>query len=135
MLEDLQKRYTLGLLSNFTHGPAAREILKRTGLTPYFDTILISGELGFRKPHPFVFQKLIEQLETDKTRILYIGDDPVPDIHGAHAAGLQPIWSTIVRDNGIPMVPGILRSAVDKPDFEVPTISSWQDLFILLDKK
>jgi putative hydrolase of the HAD superfamily len=135
MLETLQSRYSLGLLSNFTHGPAAREILKRTGLIPYFKTILISGELGFRKPHPLVFQKLIEQLGTDKNQILYIGDDPAPDIHGAQAAGLQPIWSNIVRDNGIPMVPGILRSTVDKPGFKVPTISSWKDLFILLDKK
>lgn len=134
MLRTLQYCYPLGLLSNFTHGPAAREILRRTGLTPFFKTVLISGELGFRKPHPMVFHKLIERLGTDKNRTLYIGDDPAPDIHGAHEAGLRPVWTTIVRDNKIPMVPGIIRSALDRPDFKVPMISSWKDLFSILDE-
>lgn len=133
MLRALQSRYPLGLLSNFTHGPAAREILKRTGLLPYFKTILISGELGFRKPHPMVFEKLVERLGTDKDRTIYIGDDPAPDIHGAKEAGLRPIWSTIARDSGIPLLPGILKRSLDQPEFEIPTISSWHDLFLILE--
>jgi putative hydrolase of the HAD superfamily len=135
MLGALKDKYCLGLLSNFTHGPAAREILKITGLVSYFKTILISGELGFRKPHPIVFQKLVEQLGADKEQILFIGDDPAPDIYGAKRAGLQPVWSTYVRDNKFPPVPGILRGDLKKPDFDVPTISSWKDLFALLDKR
>jgi len=136
MLGTLQNRYSLGLLSNFTHGPAAREILKRTGLNPYFKTILISGELGYRKPHPYVFQALVEQLGAGKDHMLYIGDDPEPDIYGAKRAGLQPVWMTYVRDNEVPsVVPSLLQTEVEKPDSEIPRISSWQDLFSLLDKK
>lgn len=133
MLTALRDRYSLGLLSNFTHGPAAREILKRTGLNGYFKTILISGELGFRKPYPLVFQKLSEGLEAPGDQILYIGDDPDPDIHGAKEAGIQPVWMTYVRDNKVPLAPGLLLGDIARPDFEVPRISGWDDLFALLD--
>ncbi|HEJ83008.1 MAG TPA: hypothetical protein ENO25_00435, partial [Desulfobacteraceae bacterium] len=129
----LRDRYSLGLLSNFTHGPAAREILNRTGLSLYFKTILISGEVGFRKPYPLVFQKLREGLETAGDQILYIGDDPDPDIHGAKGAGIQPVWMTYVRDNEVPLPRGMLLGHVVRPAFEVPRISRWDDLFTLLD--
>ncbi len=132
MLSALRDRYPLGLLSNFTHGPAAREILRRKGLNSFFKTIIISGELGFRKPYYKIFQALCEGLEAPVDQILYVGDDPDPDIHGAREAGLQPVWMTYVKDNNIPMARGLLLSDTEKPDFEVPRISSWQDLFSLL---
>ncbi len=135
MLENLKRRYPLGLLSNFTHGPAARKILKQTGLNSYFKTILISGELGYRKPNPLVFRTLTEQLGTHKANTLYVGDDPDADIHGAQQAGLQPIWTTYVRDNNIPQVRGMLQSEGEKPDFDVLQISSWNDLFLLLEQQ
>ncbi|MGD2126640.1 MAG: HAD family hydrolase, partial [Desulfobacteraceae bacterium] len=101
MLETLKGPFRLGLLSNFTHPPAANEIIDRVGLTPFFDVVLISGALGYRKPHPLVFRKLIEELGVPKNQILYVGDDLEPDIMGARQAGLQPVWTTYVRDQGI----------------------------------
>lgn len=132
MLNKMKGRYPLGLLSNFTHGPAARKILDHTGLTPYFDAIIISGELGYRKPHPKVFKKLVEQLGTDSNEIIFIGDDPEPDIYGAWRSGLKPVWITYTRDNNIPVLRGVLHSDLEKPDLDVPSISSWQDLYSLL---
>lgn len=132
MLDKMKERYPLGLLSNFTHGPAAREILERTDLAPYFNAIIISGELGYRKPHPKVFKKLAEQLGTDSNEIIFIGDDPEPDIHGAWRSGLKPVWITYVRDNNIPILRGVLHSDLEKPDLDIPSISLWQDLYALL---
>jgi putative hydrolase of the HAD superfamily len=133
-LEILQKRYRLGLLTNFTHGPAARNILDYLGITSFFGIILISGELGYRKPHPSVFTKLIEQFGVEAGRILYVGDDPEPDIKGARAAGLQPVWTTYVMDHQIPYARGILTGVPEPPDPTVPRISTWQDLLSLLDR-
>lgn len=132
MLEKLKGKYRLGLLSNFTHGPAAREILERTGLAGHFETILISGEIGYRKPHRKVFERLSEELGVTREKIMYIGDDPEPDIHGAKGAGLQPLWMTHVRDKKIPMAPGMIHSDTDQPEFEVPTITDWQGLYRFL---
>ena len=135
MLSTLRKVYRLGLLTNFTHGPAAREIIDTLDLTPFFDVVLISGELGYRKPHPFVFRQLIEGLGVEKEKILYVGDDPEPDITGAQKAGLQPVLTTYVRDQNIPFIPGIFFRSDEKPDCKVPKISTWNDLLSLLKRK
>ncbi len=134
MLGTLKRRYRLGLLSNFTHAPAAKAIIDSVGLTPFFDVLIISGELGYCKPHPFVFRRLVEQLGVKKGEILFIGDDPVPDIAGALQAGLQPVWMTYVRDKNIPLSPRATSEA-EMVDRNVPVISEWKDLMDLLDGK
>ena len=132
MLETLKKRYRLGLLTNFTHGPAARNILHYLGISSFFGTILISGELGYRKPHPSVFLKLIEEFGVEAHQALYVGDDPEPDIRGARAVGLQPVWTTYVMDHQIPYARGILTGVPEPPDPPFLRISTWQDLLSLL---
>ncbi|MFC1863241.1 HAD family hydrolase [Thermodesulfobacteriota bacterium] len=132
MLHRLRIKYHLGLLSNFTHAPAARNIIERTGISSLFDVALISGDLGYRKPHPKTFNLLANQLGEDKANIVYIGDDPEPDIIGAKQAGLQPVWTTYVRDQGKSFTPVLVPGRFEKPNFEVPTISSWKDLFRIL---
>lgn len=134
MLKSLKGVYRLGLLSNFTHPPAMREIIDSLGLTPHFDVVLISGELGYRKPHPLVFRLLIEELGVKRSQILYIGDDPEPDIVGARRAGIRPLWFTYVRDKGIPSTPGIAGMMAEDPGDDVMRISEWTDLLSLLDK-
>ena len=126
MLNALKGSYRLGLLSNFTHAPAAREIIDVLGLNHFFDVVLISGELGYRKPHPLVFGRLVEGLGVESGQTLFVGDDPEPDISGAMCAGLHPVWMTYVRDQG-------LTHAREKgPGFDVPRISCWKDLLSLL---
>jgi putative hydrolase of the HAD superfamily len=46
MLGQLQGHYRLGLLSNFTHAPAVEGLLLRLGLASFFETVLVSGEIG-----------------------------------------------------------------------------------------
>jgi putative hydrolase of the HAD superfamily len=109
MLQTLKGPYRLGLLSNFTHAPAAREIIDAMGLTPFFDVVLISGELGYCKPHPLVFNRLIDQLGVEKNQIIYVGDDLEYDVAGAQQAGVQPIWMTYVQDQNMLPVPSRLE--------------------------
>lgn len=132
MLNGLKKDYSLALLSNFTHGPAAREILDRLSLTPFFDTVLISGDLGYRKPFPVVFDRLVEELGKPRDQILFIGDDPEADVAGALQAGLQPAWMTYVRDHNLPFLPYTQSDKANFPVAQVPRISTWDDLLALL---
>ncbi len=135
MLEKLSGRYRLGLLSNFTHGPAARGIIEYMGFAPFFEVILISGELGYCKPHPMVFHKLAEALGVQKNALIYIGDDPLLDIEGAQEVGIQPVWTTYVRDRDIPYTPGIARGQTKDPEDTVSRISTWDEFLSLLDGK
>lgn len=128
----LKKQYTLGLLSNFTHAPAAREILTRTGLAPCFDAILISGELGYRKPNPLVFEELSKGVGVEKDKIIYTGDDPEPDIHGASKAGLNPVWFTYIIENNVPIIRGTIQHEIIEPEIDVPRVSSWKQFMGIL---
>ena len=133
MLEALRGRYALGLLSNYTHASAARKIMDRLGLTRFFDVVLISGELGYRKPHPYVFRRLVEQLEVEKDQVLFVGDDPDADIDGALDAGLQPVWTTYVRDWNMPFAANALSGADRTPEEKVQRFSTWEEFFSLLE--
>jgi len=128
MLETLHSKYRLGLLSNFTHAPAVREALYRLKVNSYFDFILISGELGYRKPGALVFSKLIEQFGMPKQQIAYVGDDPVADLQGALDAGIQPIWTryaAIHTQRPFKELPEPLETSV-------PIVENWNDLLALL---
>jgi len=91
--------------------------------------------LGHRKPSPLVFRELVQKLGVEGAHTVYVGDDPQPDIHGAWRAGLQPVWTTYVMDNGLAFAPGILAREAGVPDGEVPRISNWKELYKLLKLK
>ncbi len=134
MLERLKDRYQLGLLSNFTHWPAALEIINRLELAPFFGVRLISGQLGYRKPHETVFSRLLDGLDASNDEILFVGDDVDADVHGALASGIQPVWFTYVLENKPsipwPMGPGEI---VEPPPESVPRVSSWDGFLSLLE--
>ena len=133
MLEAVARRYRVGLLSNFTHTPAARAILKAVALAPHFEVCVISGEIGYRKPHTRAFEALLSGLGSPPHATLYVGDDPEPDVQGALRSGLRPVWSTYVLDRGMPFAPGYDPDQQDPHESEVPRISDWDDLLALLD--
>ncbi len=133
ILEELSGRYRLGLLTNFTHAPAVWEIMERLDLPRHFHTVLVSGDLGYRKPHGRVFRELLTQLGEPGERVLFVGDDLEADVQGAEAAGLQPVWTALVQEQEIPSALTALSPAsMDNPP-DVPKISSWDDLLTLLE--
>lgn len=133
MLETLRSSYRLGLLSNFTHAPAALKLIDHLGLGGFFEVVLISGEMGYRKPHPLVFERLIGSLGVDGGELLYIGDDLEADIGGAIRAGIQPVWFTYAREMKGPLPLGASPYPPEIPDSDVPAISTWEGLISLIE--
>lgn len=134
MLEKLQGVFRMGILSNFTHAPVIKDLLERMGLGSFFDIVLVSGAIGFRKPLPLVFEMLVEKLGVEKQQLLYVGDDPESDVMGARQAGLRPVWMTYVRDHNLPVVPGYISVQDEEPGPEVPRVSDWHQFLALLGK-
>ncbi len=132
ILGHLAERYRLGLLTNFTHSPAAKIIIDQLGLAPFFQAVLISDELGYRKPHLSVFNQLVAQLGVEAKQTLFVGDDLEADIHGAEKAGLLPVLTTCVQDQNLPRAQIPLSPALTECPPAVPRISCWHDLLALL---
>lgn len=90
LLTRLQRELRLGLVSNGS-GPAQRAKLRALQLEHCFDPIVLSGELGHRKPELAIFQHAARQWPFAPAEILFVGDDPLADIAGARAAGMLPL--------------------------------------------
>jgi HAD superfamily hydrolase (TIGR01549 family) len=91
-LAELQARgYFLGLLTNRKNVERFHALLDRTGLWPYFQITLASGEVGVSKPHPGIFWAALDRAGSTASQSLYVGDNYWADVVGAQRAGVTPI--------------------------------------------
>ena len=73
------------------------------------ETLVISSEVGFRKPHPSFFYAACAQLGLPPDKVLCVGDDAENDVRGAIRAGLSGLLldrGTRVADD-LPHVPNL----------------------------
>lgn len=75
--------YKLALVSNAASDLAIREALDRLGVTEFFDVIVISSQVGLRKPSSAVFMKALKALNVKPCEAVFIGDSVEKDIAGA----------------------------------------------------
>lgn len=87
----LSKNIPLTLITNGTQD-IQRAAIQKAGLQHHFKTILISGELGIRKPDARIFQLACERLDVLPEHCLMIGDNLSADIEGAKSIGMQTVW-------------------------------------------
>ena len=86
LIKRLKPHYKIGLLSN-SNGPHLRDILNHNGLTPLFDEIIISGEVGFVKPSREIFDYTLGQTQSKPQETVFI-DDNQANIAAANKLGI-----------------------------------------------
>ena len=91
VLHDLKKRFRLALITNGAPDIQSAKI-DGSNLASFFETIVISGHLGFGKPDPRIFQMTLERLGVAPHEAVMIGDSLNRDVAGAHTAGLRTVW-------------------------------------------
>jgi putative hydrolase of the HAD superfamily len=83
-----------------------REKLAASGLGPRFDAVVVSGDLGVRKPDASVFRHALGLVGADHG--VMIGDSLASDIDGALGAGLDAVWINRFGDgpgrDGVPEI-------------------------------
>ncbi len=85
-LKMLKPRYRLGTVSN------GNADIYRIGLGQLFDFSWSAADAGQQKPHPIVFNSLLEREQLNADEIIHIGDDPITDIVGAQQSGIRAVW-------------------------------------------
>lgn len=108
VLNQLRRRYKLGLVTNGTPG-VQRFKADRAGLTPFFDTVVVSGDVGSRKPDAKVFLSALERLGAEPSEAIMIGDRPGTDIEGASRLGMRAILVARGRHSAEPGPPPDLK--------------------------
>jgi putative hydrolase of the HAD superfamily len=84
------KGYRLGVISN---GITIKqwEKLVRLNLYPFFDEVITSGEVGFEKPSPHIFEEALKRMKGNPEKCIMIGNKFREDVMGAVNAGMSAI--------------------------------------------
>lgn len=90
VLNRLQGCFKLGLITNGL-SCLQREKIEGSGLAPYFDAIVIAGDVGVSKPDARVFQALLHQLHVEPEHAIMVGNSVKGDIAGAQAVGMKAV--------------------------------------------
>src|SRR5262249_49565034 len=82
----------VGIVSNWHAG--LHTILADLGLTRLVDFVAVSADVGFRKPHPEIFNAALRQSGVPASSVVHVGDTFEEDVVGALAAGIVPVHLT-----------------------------------------
>lgn len=119
-LDTLKERgYRLGLVSNARDAANVERLVDNAELRPWFDPIVISANVGVRKPHPRIFKIVLEAWQLPPDEVIMVGDMLGADVLGAHNAGLRGIWATMQAERGA----NEAHSDTIVPDAEIKALS------------
>jgi len=120
LLRRLKKRHRLGVVSNFDYTPMARHVLEREGVAELFETVVVSDEVGWRKPKPLIFELALRRMGTAPDDALFVGDRADIDVAGAQGVGMAAAW--INRDASA------LPAGLQPPEFEIRDLGELEDI-------
>lgn len=69
-----------------------RDKIMKLSLDQYFEKIIISEEVGFKKPDLRIFQIALEEMDCNQNEAFFVGDHPINDYMGSIEAGFEGIW-------------------------------------------
>ena len=93
-LTELRRRgFRIGAVTNRALGGRRFvEELRESGLLEFFETLAISCDDGWLKPHPALFRRALEDLRVAPAEAVMVGDQLRADVMGAKAMGMVAVW-------------------------------------------
>ena len=80
-----------GVITN--GGSTQRPKIESSGFGDILPFVVVSGEVGYEKPDPRIFQDGLKQLgDVSAANTLFVGDNVETDIGGAQSAGMATAW-------------------------------------------
>jgi putative hydrolase of the HAD superfamily len=122
----IRRRARVGLVSNYPCGASLRRSLAVLGLERHFDPVVISGEIGYVKPHPRVFEIALGLLGVAPDRVLFVGDSWSADMVGAHRAGMATCHHRGMTSTG----DHERRDGSYRPDFTIDHLEQLDGLLV-----
>jgi HAD superfamily hydrolase (TIGR01549 family) len=111
-LDELARRnLRTAICSNAPFPPEMmRRQLRRVGVADRVDTIVLSSEVGRRKPAPEIYRATLDRLDVPAERSLFVGDQVVEDYEGPRRLGMSAVLCTALARRPVPPdVPSIGR--------------------------
>lgn len=90
LLQNLSKDYSLHIITNGFESVQHYK-LANSGLQPYFEFTFTAEKVGFKKPHPKIFETAIQETQARVEHSLMVGDSLEADIEGALQCGMHAV--------------------------------------------
>jgi putative hydrolase of the HAD superfamily len=90
-IRQLHSKYRLAVISD-AQTPYALPELQASGLSGYFDPIIISGDFGYRKPDLRLFSAALSAMKMDPSEVVHVGNDMYRDIYGAQRLKMKTVF-------------------------------------------
>ena len=90
LLDGLKSKYQLHVITNGFEIVQHHKI-KNSGLSSYFKNVFTAEKVGYKKPHPIIFEHALDHTQTNAHNSLMIGDSIEADVLGAMNIGMQAI--------------------------------------------
>jgi putative hydrolase of the HAD superfamily len=85
----------IGLISNARDAANVERLIDRARLRSWLKPIVISANVGVRKPNPHIFKIVLDYWQLPPDRVVMVGDMLGADILGAHHVGMRGVWATM----------------------------------------
>jgi putative hydrolase of the HAD superfamily len=125
LLRRLARRHRLAVVSNFDYSPTALGILEAAGVRDLFAAVVVSDEVGWRKPRPDIFRYALAAAGADPAQTLFVGDKAELDVAGAHRVGMDAAWINPDREP--------LPEGVRPPEYEIRDLAELEPIVAGLD--
>jgi putative hydrolase of the HAD superfamily len=114
-LSMLEKKYLLVLVSNC--GLGTREVLEYIGLARFFEHMILSYEVGVRKPDRRIYVQALRRIGVNADQCIFVADE-ISDLEGARNVGMVTL---LVRQGENRFIEA--ENPDFRPDFECGNIS------------
>jgi HAD superfamily hydrolase (TIGR01509 family) len=118
----LKEKYKLALVSNCAVG--ADELIHSLGLDDFFKCIVLSYQVGVRKPNERIYHEALNCLRLEAQECVFVADE-ISDLEGAREIGFVTI---LVRQGS-----NTFHDAKDvnfKPDFQISQIAEVTEILL-----
>ncbi|MEO6318336.1 MAG: HAD-IA family hydrolase [Acidimicrobiales bacterium] len=102
MLASLARSHRLAIVTNTHSSTLVPGHLDAMGVAPCFDAVISSVEVGWRKPHPAIYQDALARLEASPPDTVFVGDTRGPDYDGPRTMGMRAFLIDPDRRHDIP---------------------------------
>jgi FMN phosphatase YigB (HAD superfamily) len=88
----------------------------------FFEVIVVSDAVGWRKPAPAIFRQALDRMGLDVGDALFVGDRADIDVAGARAMGMDVAWLNPAAE---PLPPGL-----EPPTYELRDLADLRPILV-----
>jgi putative hydrolase of the HAD superfamily len=115
-IADLASDHTLAIVSNTHDSRLVPRLARQFGWYNTISRFVASVDVGWRKPHPMIFQAALRDLQVPSRNVVFVGDNWTADVQGPRHVGMSAIYvgPRTEERQGVTLkeIPEIVRSLV-----------------------